>query len=471
MTMNQWLANLLVLSAVSVGMAHAFAPPMMAQRGDSSAWGTLATHRPRKTALTLPYQNLDQEVALGSDIDAASLFEMPTSSTLFSDLPVKVAYQPHLGTDSVNLSLLPSEKNDEMGAQYPLVITPKNDSSLRFLTAFLSRNRNWIDEQILHYGAVLFRGFDVDSAGKVQSAVQAFEPNLNNQYRGTSPRSAQDGTKYVFSAAEVPAHFPIAQHLEMSFLPAPPRRLFFSALKAPDAVGGETALGDFRAVYRDLPKKLRDKLAYKKLRYTRTHRKKGANPRLTHDVASLQSWSDVFDTTDKSVVEQKAREEGLPMRWEGKNNDTFISEFVSEPFQYHPVTQEPVWFNHAQVFHWSTFPAELFLAFRRTKEWRFLARAVVSGLASVVKYGLLRRKMALDVSFGDGSRISLFEMHQIRKAIHNNMVFNRWQKGDIVMIDNFSTSHGRQPTYDSGRRVVVSWSDPLEKSNEPVSEE
>jgi hypothetical protein len=74
--------------------------------------------------------------------------------------------------------------------------------------------------------------------------------------------------------------------------------------------------------------------------------------------------------------------------------------------------------------------------------------------------------MALQVAFGDGTPISFREMHQIRKAVHKNMVFNRWQQGDLMLIDNFSTSHGRQPTYDKGRNIVVAWSDPIEKKNE-----
>ena len=79
-------------------------------------------------------------------------------------------------------------------------------------------------------------------------------------------------------------------------------------------------------------------------------------------------------------------------------------------------------------------------------------------------YGLLRQRMALNVSFGDGTPISILEIHQIRQAIHKNLVLNRWEKGDLVMIDNLSTSHGRQPTYDLGRRIVVAWSDVVEKA-------
>jgi len=40
-----------------------------------------------------------------------------------------------------------------------------------------------------------------------------------------------------------------------------------------------------------------------------------------------------------------------------------------------------------------------------------------------------------------------------------------WRKGDILCIDNFSTSHGRQPTYDFGRKVLVAWSNPHDKTS------
>jgi Taurine catabolism dioxygenase TauD, TfdA family len=44
------------------------------------------------------------------------------------------------------------------------------------------------------------------------------------------------------------------------------------------------------------------------------------------------------------------------------------------------------------------------------------------------------------------------EAHEIRQAIHRNTILDRCQKGDLLMIDNFSTSHGRQPTHNSGSR-------------------
>ena len=120
-----------------------------------------------------------------------------------------------LGTSlsKVHISLLPSDHNDGGFKSYPLVVTPASEDqrSLEFLSSFMEENQAWISSSILQYGAVLFRGFDVKSAQDVEDAVLSYEPGLSSVYRGTSPRHSQGGSTYVFSAAEVPSHYPIAQ--------------------------------------------------------------------------------------------------------------------------------------------------------------------------------------------------------------------------------------------------------------------
>lgn len=72
--------------------------------------------------------------------------------------------------------------------------------------------------------------------------------------------------------------------------------------------------------------------------------------------------------------------------------------------------------------------------------------------------------MGLNVSYGDGSPFTALKMHEIRSVIHKHMVYSRWELGNIMCIDNFAVSHGRQPTYDNGRKVVVAWSDAVAKT-------
>ena len=64
-------------------------------------------------------------------------------------------------------------------------------------------------------------------------------------------------TQYVFPASEFPLHYPIPQHLEMAFLPAPPQRLFFCCLEAPTSAGGEICLADYKKVYETMDPNIR----------------------------------------------------------------------------------------------------------------------------------------------------------------------------------------------------------------------
>jgi hypothetical protein len=82
---------------------------------------------------------------------------------------------------------------------------------------------------------LLLRGFDVEKARDFERVSRVIDPELQNEYLGTSPR---DGLMdYVFNASELPDFFPIPQHCEMSFCARPPRRVFFCCLTEP-AVGG-----------------------------------------------------------------------------------------------------------------------------------------------------------------------------------------------------------------------------------------
>jgi hypothetical protein len=365
------------------------------------------------------------------------------------------------GLDEINVSFLDTKKKTS-----PLVISPRWNDTLDFITIWLEKNRSWVEEQILCYGAVLIRGFQIDSAVDFEHATLALQPNLSYTYRGTSPRSLKDGTKYAFSAADAPVNYPIAQHLEMSFLKAPPRQIYFGCLKASKCMGGETALCDFRKVYQDLPAELREKLATKKIKYTRKHLKVGE--KYTFDVGAMLGWAKIFGTSDPKEVEAICRQEdAAPAQWIGPNKDIFLQEWIDEPFQKHPVTGETVWFNHSQVFHWTTFPAEMWHSIRRINGWKLLIHFIVVSIFTFIKYGILGYKMALNTTFGDGSPITFKEMNEIRAAIHKNMVFSRWEKGDILCIDNFSVSHGRQPTTDKGRTVIVAWSQAHNK-NQPA---
>ena len=67
------------------------------------------------------------------------------------------------------------------------------------------------------------------------------------------------------------------------------------------------------------------------------------------DVGAMLPWTQLFATSDRNEVEQICHEEGAPQpRWIGDNEDTFFQQWEDEPTQLHPITNDRVWFNHAQ---------------------------------------------------------------------------------------------------------------------------
>jgi len=64
---------------------------------------------------------------------------------------------------------------------------------------------------------------------------------------------------------------------------------------------------------------------------------------------------------------------------------------------------------------------------------------------------------AMHMIFADGSEIPKRYVEHVEQLIWTNLVANKWKLGDVLMIDNFSTSHGRFP-YKGPRDILVAWS-------------
>ncbi len=174
-----------------------------------------------------------------------------------------------------------------------------------------------------------------------EEVALALHPNLNDLYHGTSPRDSV--TRYTFTASELPNFFPIPQHLEMSFLPSMPKRLFFFCQREPES-GGETPLCDYSAVWRDLPRDLQQKFRSKGVQYIRNY---SAPKAWRLDPTQLKPWPDIYRTTDPAKVEEDSGKDGVKVAW-GKNGSLRLTN--NRPaFLTHPITGEEVWANHAQV--------------------------------------------------------------------------------------------------------------------------
>jgi alpha-ketoglutarate-dependent taurine dioxygenase len=143
------------------------------------------------------------------------------------------------------------------------------------------------------------------------------------------------------------------------------------------------------------------------------------------------SWQEAFQTTDRALVEQYCR--GAHTEFEWKDGDRLKTRQVRQAVATHPRTGETVWFNHAHMFH-------------------------ISNVAPDVRAALLEQFRDEDLPrnayYGDGTPIEASVLEEIRGIYQEEAVAFPWQAGDIMMLDNFLTSHGREP-FVGPRRVVV----------------
>lgn len=339
------------------------------------------------------------------------------------------------------------------GSGLPLCIRPAGDDGVARLADWIIERRDWMADRMVAHGAVLFRGFAVRRGEDFESVARAVDPDLKNEYLGTSPRDAITPSGYVFSASELPPYYPIPQHCEMSFTANPPSRVFFCALRPSDGVGGETPLCDFRKVWRDLDPEVVKRFEEGGLRIIRNYSGPSGGGRF--DLWRLKRWDEMFLTTDRAAVEAKCAEQGFAAEWVGDDGLRIVS--TQPVHRDHPVTGERTWHNHVTTFHISTAAGEYARIFRlrpgaRTFAlWQF-ARAMTA---------LQRRQppmaRALHVTRLDGSEIPDADMEHVRDVVWRHMEIEPWQRGDVVAVDNHSTSHGRLP-YRGPRTVAVCWS-------------
>ena len=284
------------------------------------------------------------------------------------------------------------------------------------------QHRDLINTELLRHGAVLFRGF-ANPVGELEQFVRVVSGEPIEYQDQSSPRSKVSGN--IYTSTEHPANQRIHLHNENSYSFTFPLKLFFACL-TPAIDGGETPIADCRRVFQHIDSSIRERFRQKQVMYVRNF---GEGFGL--------SWQTVFQTTTKSVVEDYCRRNNIEVAWKG--NDCLRTSQVRPAIARHPHTGESVWFNHAVFFHVTTLEPEI-------------RDALLSDFAE--------KDLPTNTYYGDGSRIEPAVLDELREIYRQETVCFRWQEGDLLMLDNMLTAHGRAP-YVGPRKVVVSMATPL----------
>ena len=277
-------------------------------------------------------------------------------------------------------------------------------------------NREFIESELLKHGAILFRGFPLKSIPEFERFASALCPNLFGEY-GDLPRAEVGGK--VYGSTPYPPDQAILFHNESSHLHRWPTKICFFCVTAA-AEGGETPIVDCRKIFRSLDPEIGERFRRKGIMYVRNF------------VDGLDvSWQTFFRTADKAAVEQQCRQMAIACEW--TEGDGLRTRRVSPAVFEHPRTRETVFFNQLQLHHPGC-----------------LDPSVRESLLSVFREAELPR----NVFYGDGSPIEDHVMEQLGRLYLQTSVSFPWRAGDVLLLDNMLTAHGRNP-YVGEREIVV----------------
>ncbi len=311
-------------------------------------------------------------------------------------------------TALIKMNLLDGE------SQLPLVIEPASDGLNG--EEWAMDNRQVITTKLGQHGAILFRNFGLNSIAKFEQFVEALCPDAIANY-GDLPK--EKGHEKIYAATPYPAEKAILFHNESSHLHQWPMKQFFFCVKAAET-GGETPIVDCRKIYQRLDPEIREKFQKKGLSYVRNF------------IEGLDvSWQDFFKTKERSVVEEYCQQAAID--WEWKDGNILTTRKSSLAVAKHPQTQETVFFNQIQLHHISC-----------------LERQELDSLRTLYQEEDLPR----NVYYGDGSPIPAETMASICQLYQETAVTFPWQEGDLLMLDNMLTAHGRYP-FTGTRKIVV----------------
>ncbi|GAA3431747.1 TauD/TfdA family dioxygenase [Kutzneria kofuensis] len=287
--------------------------------------------------------------------------------------------------------------------------------------SWAAEHRDALRATVAEHGSVLVRGLSLRDEAEIAAVFQRLATGLMVERESfASRRNHCDG---VYSASKWPPNQQMCMHHEMSYTLDFPALMLFACLRAP-AGGGATVLADSPTVLDALPTELVERFEWEGWLLTRNY---------NDEIGA--SLTQAFGTDDRMAVEDYCRANAIEFEWQsdgGLRTWQRRSAVVR-----HPVTGRRCWFNQIAFLN----------------EWT-LAPEVREYLVDV--YGA--DGLPFTTRFGDGDPIGEDVIQLLNDVYQVNTVREPWQAGDLMLVDNIRTAHGREP-FEGSREVLVALAD------------
>jgi alpha-ketoglutarate-dependent taurine dioxygenase len=245
-------------------------------------------------------------------------------------------------------------------------------------------------------GVLLFRGF-ATSAEIFTKFTNKFSKDFMDYTGGVFNRRVINGDSTLLSVNDF--NHEIKLHGEMYYQKNIPLMLWFFCAH-PASQDGETVVCDGKRFFEELSQPLKELFSQKKLKY--------------RGYLDKEAWKRQYKTDDLRVVEQIC-----------KGNDVRVKINEDESIDIHYICSaiHPSSSGEYRVFISSLLPA--------------------------------KTMSPNSVSFDDGSEITDEVMSELNEIAEKIAAEIRWEKGDILMIDNTRIMHGRRAFVDNARDIYL----------------
>jgi alpha-ketoglutarate-dependent taurine dioxygenase len=321
---------------------------------------------------------------------------------------------------SVVISKLKEQKQVN-GLDFPLLI--ENDATLKsqnkdqFLT-WVQDNKTELQDKLIQHGAVLFRGFPLDSAAEFEQMLDHTD-YINMPYVGGAAPREQVTQSRIVTANESPATETIPFHHEMAQVPNPPGYIFFYC-ETPSQTGGATSILHSAEICKtlfDLNPSFADKIEQDGVRYVRVM------PEITDNTSAIgRSWKDTFQVETREAAETVMEE--AKMSWQWFDNGNLKTQTNTLPaIRFDEDTQQKVFFN--------------------------------SIVAVFTGWNDTRNQGKTAVETGKGELMDEETIQALVDKMSTMCVNFKWQAGDVLWVNNYTVLHARQP-FEGDRRILAS---------------
>ena len=301
---------------------------------------------------------------------------------------------------------------------FPIAYEGGSDINQYSVKNWIEENKIQIEDDLARHGAILFRNIGITNDQEFDSFIRAFNWKSFTYEESLSNAVRQNRTELVFTANEAPPSVSIFMHHEMAQTPVYPSKLFFFCELASES-GGATPICRSDILLEHIQREIPDFIAActeKGVRYSQTMPSE-------NDLNSGQgrSWSSTLSAATKQDAELKLQRLGYDWEWQDKGTLSVTTPVLAAIRALDDGRQ--VFFN------------QLIAAFRGWQDARNVSEK--------------------SICYGDNSPISNQDM-EVVISLSELLTFDvPWQTGDILLVDNFLTMHGRRP-FEGKRRVLAS---------------